>query len=76
MLIGGILQAFAGMTVDDYAAAAHRFLHEGRHPTLGRRFRECGYVAGAEQALDEARTQGWTVVSVRHDWATVFDPAS
>jgi FMN phosphatase YigB (HAD superfamily) len=204
VLIGGILQAFAGMTVDDYGAAAHRFLHEGRHPTLGRRFHECGYrpmielleyleangftcyiasggdrdfmrpvtqaiygipservigssnalryepdehggqvvylaepdyfddgpvkpvriwsrvgrrpilaggnsncdlpmlrfaggparpglrllvlhddperefdyVAGAEQALDEARAQGWTVVSVKHDWATVFDPAS
>jgi phosphoglycolate phosphatase-like HAD superfamily hydrolase len=202
VLIGGILQAFAGMTVDDYGAAAHRFLHEGRHPTLGRRFHECGYrpmielleyleangftcyiasggdrdfmrpvtqaiygipservigssnalryepdehggqvvylaepdyfddgpvkpvriwsrvgrrpilaggnsngdlpmlrfaggparpglrllvlhddperefdyVAGAEQALDEARAQGWTVVSVKHDWATVFDP--
>jgi FMN phosphatase YigB (HAD superfamily) len=204
VLIGGILQAFAGMTVDDYGAAAHRFLHEGRHPTLGRRFHECGYrpmielleyleangftcyiasggdrdfmrpvtqaiygipservigssnalryepdehggqvvylaepdyfddgpvkpvriwsrvgrrpilaggnsngdlpmlrfaggparpglrllvlhddperefdyVAGAEQALDEAKAQGWTVVSVKHDWATVFDPAS
>ena len=43
VLIGGVLQAFAGMTVDDYGAAAHRFLHEGRHPTLGRRFHECGY---------------------------------
>jgi hypothetical protein len=38
--------------------------------------REFDYVAGAEQALDEARAQGWTVVSVKHDWATVFDPAS
>ena len=204
VLIGGILQAFAGMTVDDYGAAAHRFLREGRHPTLGRRFHECGYrpmiellayleangftcyiasggdrdfmrpvtqaiygipservigssnalryepdehggqvvylaepdyfndgpvkpvriwsrvgrrpilaggnsngdlpmlrfaggparpglrllvlhddperefdyVAGAEQAPDEAKAQGWTVVSVKHDWATVFDPAS
>jgi haloacid dehalogenase-like hydrolase len=43
VLMGGILQAFAGMTVDDYGAAAHRFLVQRRHPTLGRRFHECGY---------------------------------
>jgi FMN phosphatase YigB (HAD superfamily) len=43
VLLGGILQAFAGMGVEDYQAAAHVFLHEGRHPTLGRGFRECGY---------------------------------
>jgi FMN phosphatase YigB (HAD superfamily) len=43
VLLGGILQAFAGMSVDDYEAAAHSFLHEGRHPTLGHRFRDCGY---------------------------------
>jgi phosphoserine phosphatase len=43
VLMGGILQAFAGMSVDDYQAAAHTFLHQGRHPTLDRRFRDCGY---------------------------------
>ena len=26
----------------------------------------------AEQALEQARTNGWTVVSINHDWATVF----
>ena len=35
--------------------------------------REFDYVAGAERALEEAEARGWTVVSVRHDWATVFD---
>jgi hypothetical protein len=35
--------------------------------------REFDYVAGAERALEEAKARGWTVVSVRHDWATVFD---
>jgi phosphoglycolate phosphatase-like HAD superfamily hydrolase len=44
VLLGGILQAFAGMDVEDYQAAAHRFLHQGRHPTLGRPFAECGYL--------------------------------
>jgi haloacid dehalogenase-like hydrolase len=43
VLMGGILQAFAGMTVDDYGADAHSFVHEGQHPTLGRSFRDCGY---------------------------------
>ncbi len=43
VLMGGILQAFAGMTVEDYEAAAGSFLHAGRHPTLDRGFHECGY---------------------------------
>jgi phosphoserine phosphatase len=34
--------------------------------------REFDYTAGAEQALQQASTKGWTVVSIRHDWATVF----
>jgi phosphoserine phosphatase len=43
VLLGGVLQAFAGWTVDDYASAAFAFLHETRHPTLGRAFADCGY---------------------------------
>jgi phosphoserine phosphatase len=42
VLIGGIIRAFAGMTVEEYGEAAEAFL-EGRHPTIDRRFRECGY---------------------------------
>jgi hypothetical protein len=34
--------------------------------------REFDYVKGAEQALAQAKTDGWTVVSVKGDWATVF----
>jgi hypothetical protein len=34
--------------------------------------REFDYVAGAERALEEAGRRGWTVVSVKRDWATVF----
>ena len=34
--------------------------------------REFDYVKGAETALDRARDEGWTVVSVKDDWATVF----
>jgi hypothetical protein len=35
--------------------------------------REFDYVTGAERALEQATAQGWTVVSIKHDWATVFD---
>jgi phosphoserine phosphatase len=34
--------------------------------------REFDYTTGAEQALQVARANGWTVVSINHDWATVF----
>jgi hypothetical protein len=34
--------------------------------------REFDYTSGAEQALEKAKTSGWTVVSVKNDWATVF----
>ena len=34
--------------------------------------REFDYTAGAEQALDQAARDNWTVVSVSKDWATVF----
>jgi len=34
--------------------------------------REFAYTAGAEDALDRARTHGWTIVSIKDDWATVF----
>ena len=34
--------------------------------------REFDYTAGAEKALEQAAKDGWTVVSVRNDWATVF----
>ena len=44
VLMGGIVQAFAGMSVGDYAASARAFLDEARHPTLGRRLRDCTYL--------------------------------
>lgn len=34
--------------------------------------REFDYVAGAEKALEQAQSQGWTVISIKHDWKTVF----
>jgi phosphoglycolate phosphatase-like HAD superfamily hydrolase len=34
--------------------------------------REFAYTAGAERALEHAAEYGWTVVSMRNDWAQVF----
>jgi hypothetical protein len=37
--------------------------------------REFGYTSGAENALEKANTSGWTVVSMKDDFATVFSAA-
>jgi phosphoserine phosphatase len=34
--------------------------------------REFAYTTGAEQALDQAARDGWTVISVKNDWRTVW----
>jgi phosphoserine phosphatase len=36
--------------------------------------REFDYTSGAEQALKQAETRGWTITSIKRDWATVFRP--
>jgi hypothetical protein len=37
--------------------------------------REFDYTSGAEKSLDQAAADGWTVVSVKNDWSTVFAEA-
>lgn len=55
-----------------------QFVDAGRGPSLSILVRhddadrEFDYVAGAEKALDEAKSKGWTVASIRDDWTTVF----
>jgi hypothetical protein len=39
------------------------------HDDADREFDDRG---GAEQALDRAAANGWTVVSIKHDWQVVF----
>jgi len=34
--------------------------------------REFSYQSGAEDALDQARSLGWSVVSIKNDWDVVF----
>ena len=45
VLMGGILQAFAGRTVHDYVEAAGAFIRGGKHPTLGRTVRRMRVLA-------------------------------
>jgi phosphoserine phosphatase len=55
-----------------------RFTHHTGKPTLRLLVlhddpeREFAYTTGAEQALDQAHRDGWTVISIRDDWHTVF----
>jgi hypothetical protein len=48
LLMVGLLQAFAGWTVEEYGTAADRFVGGGTHPTLGRPFSQCGYAPMVE----------------------------
>jgi phosphoserine phosphatase len=59
LLFGGLLQAFAGMSVEEYAAGAHAFLTGGAHPTLGRGFTECAYAPMLE-LLRHLEAKGFT----------------
>ena len=44
VLLGGILTAFEGMTIDDYCDGRRsNFVANDQHPTLKRPFRRCGY---------------------------------
>ena len=38
--------------------------------------REFDYTAGAEEALETAKSQNWTVVSMNNDWAEIFPTPS
>jgi phosphoserine phosphatase len=42
-LLGGVLAAYAGISVDDFEAKADAFLRTAQHPTLGRGYLECAY---------------------------------
>jgi hypothetical protein len=34
--------------------------------------REFAYTAGSEDAVSRAQADGWTNISIKNDWATVF----
>lgn len=37
--------------------------------------REFDYIEGAERSVKRGKAEGWTLVSMRQDWATVFAPS-
>jgi phosphoserine phosphatase len=43
VLLGGILAAYAGMSVEEFEDRSDRFLRTAQHPTLGRSYLECAY---------------------------------
>jgi phosphoserine phosphatase len=47
-LAGGILAAYAGISVDDFEAQADAFLRGTQHPTLARGYLECAYAPMVE----------------------------
>ena len=47
-LLGGVIAAHAGISVDDFEEQAHAFLHSAQHPTLGRSYLQCAYAPMVE----------------------------
>ena len=43
VLAAGVLAAYDGISVEDFEAAAEKFLRTTSHPTLGRRYVQCAY---------------------------------
>src|SRR3954471_150424 len=43
VLLGGILAAYAGMSVEEFEERSDAFLRSAQHPTLGRAYLECAY---------------------------------
>ncbi|MGA5542643.1 HAD family hydrolase [Mycobacterium sp. NPDC051198] len=48
ILAGGILSAYAGLSVEDHADRIKAFFAEAQHPTLGRPYTTCGYLPMVE----------------------------
>ena len=47
-LLGGVIAAHAGISVDDFEEQADTFLRSAQHPTLGRGYLECAYAPMVE----------------------------
>jgi hypothetical protein len=59
VLEGGILAAFAGISVEEFEAKSDAFLRTAQHPTLGRGYLACAY-APMVQLLDYLTANGFT----------------
>jgi phosphoserine phosphatase len=47
-LLGGVIAAHAGMSVDEFEQQADTFLRTAQHPTLGRSYLDCAYAPMVE----------------------------
>ncbi|MGH2583559.1 MAG: HAD family hydrolase [Dehalococcoidia bacterium] len=47
-MAAGLLQAYAGSTIEEFEAAANAFLRGAQHPTLGRTYLECAFTPMVE----------------------------
>jgi phosphoserine phosphatase len=59
VLMGGVLAAFAGMSVEDFEQRSDTFLRTAAHPTLRRGYFECTYRPMVE-LLDHLAANGFT----------------
>ena len=61
-LLGGVIAAHAGISVDEFEEQADSFLHSAQHPTLGRSYLECAYAPMVEllRLLDAQRASRTT----------------
>ena len=58
-LLGGVLMAHQGVSVDDFEAKADQFLRSTPHPTLGRPYLSCAYAPMIE-LLEFLESNGFT----------------
>ena len=58
VLAGGVLAAYAGMSVEDFEAHADAFLRSAQHPTLGHGYLDCAYAPMVE-LLDVLAANGF-----------------
>ena len=58
-LLGGVLAAFDGISVDDFEAQSDTFLRTTQHPTLGRPYLKCAYAPMVE-LLDYLAANGFS----------------
>jgi phosphoserine phosphatase len=57
-LLGGVLAAYDGISVEDFEQKSDAFLHSAQHPTLGRGYLECAYAPMVE-LLDHLEANGF-----------------
>jgi hypothetical protein len=60
-LLGGVLAAFAGISVDDFEAQSDAFMRTTQHPTLGRAYLECAYAPISRRLTCAATSLSWSM---------------